>query len=93
MIDRVELVEILRFLYGEIEQLVRFDVVGVAQWHQVFKLLIHAKDVGYNDVGVARLVEGVDQGAADEACAAGDECVFTCAHLERMLNALITRVL
>jgi hypothetical protein len=26
------------------------------------------------------LVESVDQGAADEACAAGDECVFACAH-------------
>ena len=33
VIDRVELVEILGLFFGEIEQVVRFDVVGIAQWH------------------------------------------------------------
>ena len=84
--DGVELVEIFWLFFGYFEQVVRFDVVGVAQRHQVFKLLIHPKDVGYDDVGIACLVEGVDQRAADEACAASDECVFACAHCFKMGN-------
>ena len=52
---------------------VGLDVIGEAQRREVAPLLVGAEEIGHDDIGVAALVEGPDQGAADEAGAAGDE--------------------
>ena len=75
-----ELVEIIWFLFREFDQIVRFDVIRISQWDEIFEFFVHPENVGHNDIGIAVFVKGVDEDAADKARSASDECIFACVH-------------
>ncbi len=54
-------------------QLVGFEVIGVAEWHEIAPFLIAAEDVHEDEVVETALIKRPDEGTADEAGGSGDE--------------------
>ena len=73
MEDGADGVEALRLALKPVEEGIGLLVVGEAERGEIFPLRVLAQHIGHEDLLLAALVQGMDQGAADQAGTAGDK--------------------
>ena len=73
MEDRADTAECVGILIQQIEQGIGLHVVVEAKRGEILPLRILTQHVGDEDVLLAALVEGMDEGAADEAGSSSDK--------------------
>ena len=73
MQNRADRIQTLRFTLEAIEEGIGLLVVVKAKRGEIFPFFILTEDIGDEDIILTPLVQGMDQGTADEAGAPGDK--------------------